>query len=115
MTLREARCLFTRCLADLIYWATSHGYEVAFAEGMDRLTPTDPTSDHMAGSLHHLGLAQDIDLYRAGKWCERTEDHLPLGVYWEELGAERNIPLTWGGRFRKPDGNHYSFTWGGRS
>jgi len=112
MTLREARCRFTHCLSLLVLKAETLGYEAAFGEGMDRLTVKDPTSDHMPNSLHHLGLAQDIDLYKDGVWCTKTEDHTLLGLYWEELGVELNLPLAWGGRFN--DGNHYSLQWQGR-
>ena len=114
MTLREARCIFTLCLADLVQQAHEMGYEMAFAEGMDRITEKDPTTDHMKGSLHEIGLAQDIDLYKDGKWLDKTEDHLPFGEWWEAYGELQGIPLTWGGRFSRPDGNHYSYSWKGR-
>ena len=106
MTLREARCAFTECKARLIFYAISRGYEIASAEGMDRPTAKDPTTDHMKGSLHEIGLAEDFDLYKDGKYLTKTEDHAELGEYWEELGKINKLPLRWGGRFR--DGNHYS-------
>lgn len=112
MTYRQARCAFTECLADLVVFARKLGYEIAFAEGMDRVTEKDPTTDHMKNSLHELGLAQDIDLYKDGVYLSKTEDHTPLGSYWEALGIARGLPLAWGGRFK--DGNHYSLSWGGR-
>ena len=84
----------------------------ALAEGMDRITEKDPTTDHMKGSLHEIGLAQDIDLYKDGKWLDKTEDHLPFGEWWEAYGELQGIPLAWGGRFK--DGTHYSFSWKGR-
>ena len=112
MTLREARCAFTLALADLIRWATDQGYEVALDEATERITDKDPTSDHRPGSLHHLGLAADLNLYFDGRYLSETANHLPLGEYWERLGRERNLPLAWGGRFN--DGNHYSFSWGGK-
>ncbi len=112
MTLREARCKFTIALADLIHTANIHGYEIALAEGMDRLTEKDPTHDHMKGSLHELGLAQDIDLYKDGLYLRFTEDHQFLGEWWEEYGKIHELPLRWGGRFR--DGNHYSMEWHGK-
>ena len=104
MTLREARVLFTCLMAQLILKAFDWGYEVAFAEGMDRKTAKDPTTDHMPGSLHEIGLAQDLDLYLKGIYQESTEQHRALGEYWESLHPQ----CRWGGRFKKPDGNHYS-------
>ena len=112
MTLRQARCAFTAALGALIAWALTQGYEVALGEGMDRVTLKDPTSDHMPKSLHNIGLAQDLDLYKDGVWLSKTEDHTPLGEWWEAYGTQHNLPLAWGGRFK--DGNHYSLAWGGR-
>lgn len=104
MTLRQARVKFTALLADLIQVINdTDGYEAALAEGMDRLTDRDPTSDHMKNSLHNVGLAQDIDLYRNGVWQDRTEQHLQFGIVWEKMHPH----CRWGGRFS--DGNHYSF------
>ena len=112
MTLREARCKFTECIAKLIFQAYSLGNDIALAEGMDRKTIKDPTSDHMKGSLHDIGLAQDFDLYKDGVYLVKNEDHLLLGEWWEQLGVSRGFPLRWGGRFK--DGNHYSWEWEGR-
>lgn len=112
MTLREARCKFTQAIALLITYAISLGYEVAIDEALDRLTVKDPTSDHMPNSLHHIGLAADLNLYLDGKWLDKTDHHLLLGTWWERLGVTLDLPLTWGGRFN--DGNHYSLGWEGR-
>lgn len=112
MTLRQARCAFSRALAKLILWANEQGYEVALDEVTEHLTPKDPTSDHTSNSLHHIGLAADLNLYRNGQWLFTTEDHRPLGEWWEQYGYKVELPLTWGGRFK--DGNHYSLQWKGR-
>jgi hypothetical protein len=112
MTLREARCQFTRALASLIIHATALGFEVALDEATERLTAKDPTSDHMPNSLHHIGLAADLNLYRDGKYLSTSMDHRELGEWWEKLGDTLDLPLCWGGRFN--DGNHYSLAWQGR-
>lgn len=104
MNLREARVIFWRYLRQLGDYIDSHdGYEAALAEGMDRITAKDPTSDHMKNSLHNIGLAQDIDLYRNGVYQTLSEQHTHFGEYWESLHPY----CRWGGRFN--DGNHYSF------
>ena len=90
MTYREARCRFSEALAELVLHARDLGYEIAFNEVMDRVTEKDPTTDHMKGSLHELGLAADMDLYKSGVYLSKTEDHLPLGEWWEARG------ITWG-------------------
>ena len=105
MTLKEARILFTSYIALLILHMEAEGYQPALAEGMDRRTEKDPTTDHMTDSLHELGLAQDIDLYKDGIYLTQTEDHHIFGLFWEGL----HNYCQWGGRFSKKDGNHYSF------
>ena len=50
--------------------------------------------------------AVDLNLFKAGKYVALTEDHRPLGEWWESQGG------AWGGRFE--DGNHYSLEWKGR-
>ena len=115
LTLRTARCAFAIAVAKLVLHAESIGYSVALAEGMDRRTAKDPTSDHMTGSLHDMGLAQDVDLYKDGVYLMNTEDHAPLGAWWKQYGIDHGLPLAWGGDFTKKDGNHYSLSWGGKS
>lgn len=109
LSLRQARCEFTRLVARLIDKAILLGKVPALDEGMERLTPKDPTSDHMKNSCHHVGLALDLILYdQAGNYLTKTEDYRRLGEWWETLH-----PLArWGGRFN--DGNHFSFEWEGR-
>lgn len=112
-TVREARCLFTTCIAALIiYIKNQPEMECALDEGMERLTAKDTTSDHMPNSLHHIGLAQDIVLYHSGKYLMDTAEYEFAGLFWEDLGQRLNYPLRWGGRFN--DGNHFSWEWQGR-
>lgn len=108
LSLRQARVEFTRLVGLLIGEAFRLGYEAALDEATERLTQKDPTSDHRTGSLHHVGLALDLLLYRNGTYLTETEDYRRLGEWWE-----RQHPLArWGGRFG--DGNHFSFEWEGR-
>jgi hypothetical protein len=113
MTLREARCAFTICLAELILYVVSQGYETALDEGLDRLTEKDPTSDHMKGSLHNVGLAQDLLLYQNGVYLTESAKYQFLGQFWKELGVKKGLALAWGGDFTKVDGNHFSLSWNG--
>ncbi len=114
MTLREQRCLFTRLLAQLITWANANGYETSIEEVMRskaQALSNAASGTGISNSLHLIGLAADINLYRNGEWLTRSEDHAPLGQHWKSLH-----PLCrWGGDFRpRPDGNHYSLEWHGR-
>jgi hypothetical protein len=103
MILREARCLFTFLLCDLILWGKAKGYDIAFDEVTEKITERDPTSDHMKNSLHHSGLAADLILYKNGTYLFKTEDYRELGEHWETIHNH----CKWGGRFS--DGNHFSF------
>lgn len=61
---------------------------------------------HMPNSLHYIGLAIDLNLFKNGEYLKDTNDHKELGEFWESLGG------SWGGRFN--DGNHYSLEHNGR-
>jgi hypothetical protein len=95
MSLRERQSKFMKAMGELIRFAYEQGYELT---GGDLFAETG----HKEGSYHYIRLAVDLNLFRDGRWLTSTEDHAPLGHYWESLGG------TWGGRFE--DGNHYS--WG---
>ncbi|MEN6622064.1 MAG: M15 family peptidase [Smithella sp.] len=97
--LGDLRKLFTRCVVKLLTFMLEEGDQPMI--GKDGLK-------HMKGSLHYDGLAIDIDLYKDGKYLDKTEDHKVFGEFWESLS-----PLCcWGGRFK--DGNHYSIAYQGR-
>jgi hypothetical protein len=113
-TLREARCLFTRLLAQLLFEADRRGYGVALNEVYRDARIAELNRQAGKGiqnSLHLIGLAADLNLYQGDLYLAKSEDHAALGAYWKALH-----PLCrWGGDFTKPDGNHYSLTWGGRA
>lgn len=110
MTLGQKQRKFTRMVADLIVFAYEQGYELTFGDAF-----RDPRvhgavgekkSYSSANSLHKERLAIDLNLFKDGRFLTQSEDHRPLGEYWESLGG------SWGGRFE--DGNHYSLEHGGR-
>jgi hypothetical protein len=82
-------------LSLLINYATLQGYEITFGDAYAK-------SGHIDGSFHYKRLAIDLNLFKNGEYLTETQDHKPLGLFWESIGG------TWGGRFEKPDGNHYS-------
>ena len=87
---------FTRMVADLIIFAYDEGYELTFGDAY-----RDPRVEYgHAESLHRSRLAIDLNLFKDQVYLTATDDHTPLGEYWESIGG------TWGGRFN--DGNHYS-------
>lgn len=134
MSLREKQSQFALMVADLIIWAkVNHGWEVTFGEAfrsdeqaeLNALGPigraelvrflsgnpkyfrlsqkiANNIGSGIRGSLHEKRLAIDLNLFIDGEFQSATESYLPLGEYWESLGG------AWGGRFSKPDGNHFS-------
>ena len=104
MSLGQDQRQFTRMVADLIIWAYDHGYELTVGDAY-----RDPRLHGAMGekkgyghpsSFHKKRLAIDLNLFKNGVYLTSSEDHRPLGEYWESIGG------TWGGRF--DDGNHYS-------
>lgn len=57
-------------------------------------------------SLHLDRLANDLNLFKNGKFLTTTEEYREAGELWESMGG------TWGGRFN--DGNHFSTAFMGR-
>jgi hypothetical protein len=78
MTYGDKRRLFSRLFVELILWAIDQGYEVAIDDVKCR-------DGHKKYSLHYIGLAGDLNLYRDGKYFRKTEAHAPLGQKWESM------------------------------
>lgn len=90
---------FAKYFAMLILHMIAEGYEPRFApDGLK----------HMDGSLHGLSLAHDVNLFKAGVWLKKTEDHRAFGAWWCALDPDN----AWGGDWG--DGNHYSIKHQGR-
>ena len=96
MTLREKQSKFVTMVGKLIQFANDRGYELSFGHAKR----CDDCKVGHKKSLHKVGLAIDLNLFRNGIYLSKNEDHRELGEYWESLGG------SWGGRFS--DGNHYS-------
>ena len=95
MTLRQKQSKFAHMVSTLIAYIYECGYEVTFGDAarMDN-------RGHCTNSLHYKRLAIDLNLFRNGRYMNKSEDHKPFGLFWESMGG------SWGGRFK--DGNHYS-------
>lgn len=98
---------FTLAVAHLIQYAYSQGYELTFGDAYRDERVFGKMGERKGygkpNSTHKLRLAVDFNLFKDGKYLDKTEDHKFLGEYWESIGG------TWGGRFEDRDGNHYSF------
>ena len=101
MTEFEAQVRFAFMVPSLIDKAFDLGFQVTLGDAY-----RDPRVPYgHPNSLHKHRLALDINLFKGGIYLTTTEDHRPLGEWWESIGG------TWGGRFN--DGNHYSLAFGG--
>ena len=110
MTLGETQRLFAGMVGRLLVHAYDEGYEVTLDWAYRPPEVAAYYADLGIGirnSNHTRKLAVDLNLFRDGVWLRATEDHAPLGEWWERLH-----PLCrWGGRFN--DGNHYALFWEG--
>ena len=94
----------------LIAWIYANGYEAVLGEcqrSKEQAQLNAAKGIGIANSLHIKCLAIDIMLFKNGKYLTDTADYLKAGEYWESLGG------SWGGRFKKPDGDHFSLEWEG--
>jgi len=113
MTLGEKQRLFTKLVGLLIEYAYANGLELTFGDAYR--SPEQARANASAGkgiinSLHCERLAIDLNLFINGEYKTKTEDYRKLGEYWESL----NPDCAWGGRFSRPDGNHFSIQHAGR-
>lgn len=93
-------------VANLILKAESLGYNVTLGDAYR--SPEEAARLGKRNSLHTKRLAIDLNLFSSGgTWLTQTSDHTALGEWWESQGG------SWGGRFSRPDGNHYSLEWNG--
>ena len=99
MALNPKQIKFTQMVGLLIHFAYQQGYGLTFGDAY-------ATTGHMKNSLHYKKLAVDLNLFKDGVYLTKTQDHEPLGLFWESIGG------SWGGRFQ--DGNHYSLEYKGR-
>lgn len=103
-SLRQKKSRFLRLTLKLMSHALELGYELTYGHAKR----CDTCLVGRWNSLHKDALALDLNLFKDGRYLTETEDHRPLGEYWESLDPD----CSWGGHFN--DGNHYSLKHGGR-
>lgn len=112
MTLGEQQRRFLPFVAKLIDFAYRQGFELTageFYRTPEQAALNAKTGAGIAHSLHTQRLAVDLQLFKDGVYLTDSADYEPLGSFWESLDPD----ACWGGRFSKPDGNHFSLTWQG--
>ena len=107
MKLADRQNVFAANVATLIIFIQSRGYRVSLGEAYR--TPEQAALNAKNGkgiknSLHIKRLAIDLNLFLPdGTYVTGTEGHDLFGSFWEKLHPDNR----WGGKFPKPDGNHY--------
>lgn len=112
-TLGQKQRRFTKLVGLLIEWTYQQGHELTFGEAYrteQQAALNAASGAGIANSLHIDRLAIDVNLFVNGVYKTDTESYRTLGEFWESLGDG----CSWGGRFSKPDGNHFSVSHGGR-
>lgn len=116
LTLHQKQVRFSQLVARLIQQADEWGYEVTLGEVYRTLEVASfqvkanaAKGTGIVNSLHRLRLAVDVNLFikATGQFLTRSEDYKRLGEWWEAQSTGE-IRCTWGGRFRRVDGNHFS-------
>jgi hypothetical protein len=115
MILGDQQRLFTHLVGKLIVFAYENGFELTFGDAYR--SPEEAAREAAKGagivnSLHSQRLAIDLNAFIGGVYQADSDRYAPLGAYWKSLH-----PLCrWGGDFKsRPDGNHFSMTYGGVS
>lgn len=107
-SLGQKQRLFTRLVARLLLRAEFMGYDVTLGDAYRDPRVFGNLGDQRgygrANSNHKLRLAIDLNLFKDGEYLTKTEDHEPLGRWWEQ----QHKYCRWGGHF--DDGNHYELS-----
>jgi hypothetical protein len=117
MTLCEKQRLFTKLIAKFIPKLNDLGYEVTFGEAWRSPETCElyaKAGKGITDSLHPLRLAIDLCLFKNGEYLTQSEDYRDAGIVWESY-SKPGAECCWGGRFTKPDGNHFSLRFGHRA
>ena len=107
MTLSEKQRLFCKLVGEFIVWAYSERYEFTFGEAMRskaQAIENAASGKGISNSLHLIRLAIDLNLFIKGVYQTDSEAYRRLGLQWESM----HDLCRWGGRFMRPDGNHFS-------
>ena len=107
MSLSREQQKFASDLGLFLVWIYQHpGWSVTGGEWHRPQEMADIYAERGTGvkdSLHTMRLAIDLNFFIDGEYQTSTSAYEEIGSYWESL----NINNRWGGKFLKPDGNHF--------
>lgn len=107
MQLSDKQKQFAQQAAQLITYIFSQGYSCTLGEAFrtnEQAMIYAKTGKGIINSLHCKRLAIDLNVFSPeGTYLEDTKSYEIFGIWWEKLDPENR----WGGRFPKPDGNHF--------
>lgn len=104
MSLSDKQWLFLQMVADLIFFAKGKGWKLTGGHlWRDKFTAAHYQARGIGikNSKHCKRLAIDLNLFIDDVYQTDSDAYKELGEHWEWLGG------TWGGRFKKRDGNHF--------
>ncbi len=116
MKLSEKQAAFAKLVAQLILFADAIEHHVTFGEAYRSPQEAARLAGKGVGILHSLHtqrLAIDLNLFIKGVYQTSSEAYRVLGEWWEAQSTPE-LECCWGGRFQKPDGNHFSVKHEGR-
>lgn len=107
---------FAASLVPFFTWLHGKGYDVTLGEAY---RPPEMAAIYakegrgIANSLHTQRLAIDLNIFDCmGKFLVDLADLEIVGAYWESLSTAE-YTHCWGGRFAKPDADHFSVEYQG--
>lgn len=109
MSLAQKQQLFARLIGEFLVWIydADGPLAVTFGEAYRTAEQAALNAQHgtgIANSLHRIRLAIDLNLFVNGVYQTSSEAYRELGEKWESMHSL----ARWGGRFTRPDGNHFS-------
>ena len=95
-------------ISELVLWCFQNGYEAQYEEikrTQAQALANAASGAGIAHSLHLLGLAGDISIFKDGQLLQSVDDYRPIGEQWKSMHPEN----AWGGDFTtRPDADHFS-------